>query len=222
MSSALGVFAGMPVSGGLSGLDRMADFRMRRAQMKWRAAELDRQLTEMNEIINAELEGQKALVDLQITAIDGLTDAQDITTEAIQSLEDDIRESDDDRRIQYEMISGTGKAALALAELTATWLLNRAKISAGGAVGEQAGVTVLGWPWATGDIKLSHNAQSAGWLCCQGTERRRDEYPELAYWIGGKYGTASTSDFFKLPSKAQLTGDAVILNNGGVEYYIRT
>lgn len=223
MSGALNAFSGFGQTA-LSDLTAMSERRGQMALFKDQQVEYDRQINEMNTLVNAELDAQRALVELQQTAMTAMTEAIGIQTEATESLEQFQRESGDLAALATAALESKIGEARAIVDLLAAWITTKPEHSAGGLLtqGTGSGLDLRGWPWATGDIKASYNTAPVGWLKCDGTERRRDEYPELAYLIGSKFGAAGGADFFKLPAKTQLTADAVILADTALQFYIRT
>lgn len=88
--------------------------------------------------------------------------------------------------------------------------------SAGGRVGTTTtdGRAITGHPWATGDLRLTCNRGTAeigqppippaGWLVCDGTYVRKDEYPDLYWATNGGHDSAAATDMFQLPAPADL------------------
>lgn len=77
---------------------------------------------------------------------------------------------------------------------------------------------------APGTLRLVHAATAPdGWLLCDGSEQRIDQYPELAAAVLGAYNGAGASapDAFVLPAKADLTADAVLLALTGVNFIVK-
>lgn len=180
--------------------------------------------------------------DLQV-ALGALSDALTIQAEATRGLEAMQKsESDETQKIlaaaataQQRFTEGVQKtiraleARVQLLEGQIRGFFGQSETSAGGFVrtGRRAdkgvGQVPMGMPHATGDIVLSANGARPGWLPCDGSERKRESYAELAYVLGDYFGSPSTRAWFKVPSQAQiinlLTG-AVTTNRW--RFWIRT
>ncbi|MDD4888338.1 MAG: tail fiber protein [Phycisphaerae bacterium] len=82
------------------------------------------------------------------------------------------------------------------------------------------------FPWATGDIRRTINAQGwpppPGWLLCDGGEVQIHSYPELSKYLGSLCGVATRAGYFVLPSRAQLAGNPWELAATAVQWWIRT
>jgi len=227
-------------SGGLESLEAASGRRFQRFILAAQQEQLDAQIRAQNDLVNSELEGQRALVEIQQTAMNGLTEAVGLLYEAQQEMQRGEEEwrADEARAREAAVdaikggmlaLEGTFKAIVDKIGVFVDTMYNQAVlgVSAGGSL---VGLTLenrvrnpwRGIPFATGDWLLTFNGARAGWLLCDGHEVRRDEYPNLARLIGGLYGAASSGDFFKLPTKAQITNDAVMLANNRANFIIRT
>ena len=84
-------------------------------------------------------------------------------------------------------------------------------MTAGGQVGTMVDDRlVTGHPWATGNFKLSCNdgeiAAPRGWLVCDGTYVRKDEFYDLYYALHGGDDPDAAVDVFQLPTMTAPTG----------------
>jgi hypothetical protein len=220
--SALAALGGGGLS--LSRLDTAAAARLSRA-LQTRAEEAgQRELDGLTRVAEFQTEAQKKIAETQNQALAALTKGQALLAESLESWRSEADADADAAETARQKLSDNVADLLKQVEALLAWLANAPRVSAGGTVGRVSGRTgdVLGWPHATGDVVWTHNILRGGWLKCNGTERLIKEFPELYNVIGRRYGTPSSADAFKLPSKAQLTADSVVLGNNGLQCFIRT
>lgn len=221
-------FQGMALSFG--SLDRASSERFQLSFLRSQQAELDRQITAQNDLVNVELEGQRKLVELQQVAMEALGETIDLVAEAQALVAEETKERGD---ALNALVEGLGEqfrdfseSALAVHAQVIETLLAKARGATASAAlypDEGVGQTLQGWPNRVADIRRTCNVNvPPGWFLCNGTLRMRDEYPALAAAIGGRFGgSGAGGGAFFLPTKAELTSDTVMLADDTQQFYIR-
>ncbi|MCK4601422.1 MAG: tail fiber protein [Phycisphaerae bacterium] len=216
-------FVGFDVGRGLSALDRVSEHRNQQSLMRLQQQQYDVQAQTLADRLEVHEEVQRELVEIQTVAMDGLAEAIEIGAEAQEAMAEDFQDEQEALRAVMQTIEESLERLVGQLSGVLAIQQDKASHSAGGLLGQlgQALDALKGWPWATGDLKLTFNNPPRGWLVCDGTTRRRSEYPELGYLIGGKFGGGGDGDFFRLPSKSELTDDTKVLALDALRFCIR-
>jgi len=216
----------IPLAAQLSGLQNASQRRFQLSFLDQTRLESNRQIKALSDTLSAELTVQKQIIDAQVTAMDALSEAygllQDATDEQNKTASERWIEWQDKTKIVTDILTTVQEFVDAMG----TWLQQQTLGSAGGVLGPRSGMTfgIAGFPWATGDIRLTANnlalSETRCWLRCNGQEHARASFPELAALIGGRFGTASSSDNFCVPLKTELPDGAAL--SAALSYFIRT
>lgn len=158
-------------------------------------------------------EAQEAQVELMTAAIDSMNGLLQLQTEADADLRAMLEaESNETQKLQREAAEAQTKA---LERIAAIEKEQTAKLT-------ELKKQLAAW-LPTGTIIWSVKPLDAHyWLYCNGREVPKERYPALAKLVGDTFGSPSSSDKFKLPSKSQLTAASFMLNNNRMKPFIHT
>lgn len=201
-----------PGSGQLDYATRAADRRYQRSLLESQRAENKALLARQKELQDAGLASQQQWMDLQTAAIDGLREAIELSNEAAddalefakqQAEKQDkmLRPLADQLAAFTERLKRFTQATLDALLDVAKWWTGRGR-SAGGLLEREA----LGYPFATGTIVWTLNSPPPGWLTCNGTWVRIDDYPELYNTIRVAGHGVNAQGEFRLPPQNQCPG----------------
>lgn len=217
-------FTGFGFARGLGGLERASERRFQQSLLRLQQQQLDNQIAEATDLLDVELEAQRKLVELQQESLNALAESIDLAAEAQEFLTEAVEEDQERaKEAATQMQTSFGTLSTALTAFMALWEA-KSQGSAGGLIGRE-GETYdrwKGWPWATGDVKLSFNEAPPGWFQCDGTVRRRDEFPGLNFLIGGLFNPgADHPDWFRLPSKSEICNNGVLMALQELQFFVR-
>lgn len=196
--------------------EQAANRRFQLSLLAEQRADTERQLGELRELMDVELETQQGLIDILTTSNDALAEAITIANEgaeeALKWQTEHGATIEDLESGQLEEITRLADAMEALEngllkQLSALWTWYESRDqSAGGLVkqAKQSGQVVEGFPFPTGTILWTANGAPDGWLVCDGTWRLMREYPELHARLQGAFGVGGES--FALPARTDCPG----------------
>lgn len=228
-----------PLAARLGGIGQSSSRKFQLRLLEHQRQEANRQIAAITDMMEAELEEQKKLVELQQIGMDGLAEAIRLNTEAVEAADEFAHAQADqatDRLAALdEALNDRSKRVSELetkVELLIKWLQQQATETAGGKIGAAIDEKrdALGIVYATGDIRLwrsSHGnipggSGSKAWLRCDGQRVNIAEFPELFDVIGHDWDAAPMDGRFRIPAKTDLTSDQRILDDDKWVYLMRT
>lgn len=219
----------IPLALQLSGLHAATDRRFRLSYLDKQMVQFNGRIGAMNDLLSSTFDQQKAINEAQQGAMDILRQSLDVFSDSLDHANDiaeEQRATEDERFAEWQTAIEALQAATEDAGQAVQEAFTRLGRSAGGKIGKKTedGEMVFGEPWATGDIKWSHNDPSVTglgtWAKCDGSAYDIAGNENLFEVIGLRYGGANAK--FAVPRKSDLTSDATLVANNYVQAWIRT